>query len=183
MTKHKHELAESLVREDWGRLLELARHKPGRTTGYVIGRLYTPDEEDKLRAVRALGALVGDTELMPHAKVYELLRRFHWALSDESGAVPYGVPEAMGEVLVARPEFQDAFVPILCSLLTHEDMTQTGPIERGVFWALERLGAAATGRCPDIPDAVRAAAAEHPEAETRQAAAVALERLSSADAR
>lgn len=174
---HKQRLAEVLASEDWNDLLELARQRPGRVTSYVIGRLYTADEEAKLRAVRALGALVADAEFMSHAKVYELLRRFHWALSDESGAVPYGVPEAMGEVLVRRPEFQDAFVSILCSLLTHEDMTQTGPIERGAYWALGRLGAGAVQHCSGIADVVEAAAASHEDAETRAAAARALQQL------
>ena len=30
----------------------------------------------------------------------ELLRRFVWALSDESGATPFGIPEAMWHITV-----------------------------------------------------------------------------------
>lgn len=141
-----------------------------------MGRLYGAEVE-KFRAVRALGHLVRDPTLVPEDRVRELMRRFVWALSDESGAVPFGVPEAMGVIMVERREFQDPFLGVLCGMLTNEEMSQTGAIERGVIWALGQVGRPVAACAPDAVDAIARAAREHPEAETRAAAAEALERI------
>ena len=76
--------------------------------------------------------MVSSDAVVPAARLQDLLRRLFWALNDESGAVPYGVPEAIGEILAVRPACQREFLPVLCSMLTHEEMIQTGPIERGI---------------------------------------------------
>ena len=147
-----------------------------RPLRYHIGRLASADEGEKLRAARAIGRAAA---AMSREKAEELLRRFFWSLNDESGAVPFGIPEAVGEVLAARPELQGAFLPILCSLATVEEMSQTGPIERGVFWALGRVGTAAAECSPAAVRAARVAAESHADAETRRVAAWAAERLTS----
>ncbi len=106
-----------------------------------------------------------------------LLQRFLWALNDESGAVPYGVPEAIGEILAARPGHRASILPILCGMLTEEETFQTGAVERGIYWALGRVGADALTHCPKVLDVVATAARSHPDAQTRAAAAAALAAL------
>jgi len=138
---------------------------------YLVGRLYSHDEDDKWRAVRAIGFLVDQPDLVDHEATRELLRRFLWSMSDESGGVPFGIPEALGEVLARRPEFRDEFAPILGSMLTSEDMLQTGPIERGVVWALGRLGPAAAEYSPEAVEVLRDMAISHEDQRTRQVAA------------
>jgi hypothetical protein len=151
-------------------LVRLARPKLGPVLRYLSGRLSSADEEEKWQAVRGLGAVVGDRQIVSHDKATDLLRRFFWALNEESGAVPYGMPEAIGEILALRSELQKVFLPILCALATDEDMLQTGPIERGVLWALGRVGPP-VGRCaPEAVEAVAAAATRHPDPETRRVA-------------
>jgi hypothetical protein len=151
-------------------MLRLARAKSGRVLRYLTGRLVSASEEEKWRAVRGLGVVVGDRQIVSHDRATDLLRRFFWALNEESGAVPYGMPEAIGEILAVRPELQGDFLPILCALATDEDMLQTGPIERGVLWALGRVGPP-VGRCsPGAVEAVAAAAGKHPDPETRKVA-------------
>jgi AraC family transcriptional regulator of adaptative response/methylated-DNA-[protein]-cysteine methyltransferase len=125
-----------LENEDYAGLVRLARAQSGKVVRYLSGRLYSADEVEKWRAVRAFEHLA---PVLTEEKATELLRRFFWALNDESGAVPYGVPEAIGAILAVRPELQAQFLPILRSMVTEEDMLQTGPIEKGVLWALERI--------------------------------------------
>lgn len=173
----KRELDEALEAENDDALRALARGGVGRVIRHLSGRLYSGNTEDKWRAVRAFGVLLGDTSIVDEPRAADLLRRFAWALNDESGAVPYGVPEAMGEALAVRPELQEAFLPILCSLLTEDDMSQTGEVERGALWALGRVGPAAMACSPEAVAAVRAAAAAHPEPETRRIAARSLEQM------
>ena len=170
----RRELAPLFEREDETALVAAARETPGLVVRFLTGRLYAQDEREKWRAVRAFGALARAPGVLTDARVHDLLQRFLWALNDESGAVPYGVPEAMGEILAARPAHRASMVPILRGMLTEEDTFQTGAVERGLYWALGRIGPDVVTHCPDALDAVSAAARNHPDAETRAVAAVAL---------
>ncbi len=166
-----------LAREDLEGLRALARQQASMVLRYLSSRLYSADEAEKWRAVRGLGAVLADPDTIDGSRGADLLRRFFWAMNDESGAVPYGVPEAIGEILARRPEFQGEFLPILCSMLTHEDLIQTGPIERGVMWALGRIGPPVARFAPGAVKALKRAASSHPEVQTRATAARALARV------
>lgn len=173
LAQGKSEIADCWTREDTAALLVLARERAANVVRYVAGRLYSADEKEKWRAVEALGRLTGEPGLVPDRQVVELLRRFIWALNDESGAVPFGIPEALGEILHQRPDLQTEFLPILCANLTDDPMSQTGPIQRGVIWALGRVGPASAS-CRGVTAALRYFGQNHPELETRAAAAQAL---------
>jgi len=175
----KQELASAVRSEDVGKLREAARHGIGRLIRYLTGQLYTNSEEEKWRAVRMLGALAGDPELLDERRTRDLLQRFVWALNDESGAVPYGIPEALGEVLAARPEFQESFLPILCGLLTESEMCQTGDIERGAMWAVGRVGSPVAQCAPEAVEALRLASRSHPDPRAREFAARSVEQIES----
>jgi hypothetical protein len=177
------DLARALAREDRSALLALARERPGRVVRFLTGRLCVTAEGEKWGAVRALGALAREPGLLTDARVHDLLQRFLWALNDESGAMPYGVPEAVGEILAARPEHRAGMLPILCGMLTEEETFQTGAIERGILWALGRVGPDVLTACPEALDVVAAAARSHPDAETRATAAQTLAALRPSAAR
>jgi hypothetical protein len=168
-------LAEAVAREDGAALVRMAREAYAPVLRYLVGRLYSEDEPVKWRSVRGLGALVADRALVGDERARDLLRRFFWALNDESGAVPYGVPEAIGEVLAARSELQATFLPLLCAQLTEEDVSQTGAVERGVIWALGRVGPPVAATSAAAVAALQRAAAEHPDPGTREVARAALE--------
>ena len=170
-------LATAFAREDTDALVAAAREKPGGVVRFLSGRLYSQDEGEKWRAVRAFGALARAPGVLTDARVHDLLQRFLWALNDESGAVPYGVPEAMGEILAARPERRASIVPLLRGMLTEDDTFQTGVVERGIYWALGRIGPDVVVHCPDALEVVSAAARSHSDAETREVAGEALQRL------
>lgn len=156
--------------EDVAALLARARTKPGPVIRYAQGRLYSADPDEKWRAVSILGALVREPGLLPDSKVEDLLQRYLWALNDESGNVPFGVPEAIGEIVSGRPIFSAQVLPVLCGMLTEEETFQTGAIERGIFWALRRIGPSVLRHCPGIRSVVADAAERHPDPDTRQVA-------------
>jgi hypothetical protein len=172
----KAEIAACWAREDFPALLACAQRRPANVLRYVAGRLYSADEREKWRAVETIGHLVEAPDLVLPRQLVELLRRFVWALNDESGAVPFGIAEAMGEVLFRRPDLQGEFLPILCSTLTEDSMNQTGPIERGVIWALGRVGPPACS-CQGVTDALARIRDSHPDLETRSAASHALAQM------
>lgn len=158
-------------------LLAAAHSGLGRVLRLLTGRLYSTSEEEKWSAVRALGLLAGARDTVSEPRATELLRRFFWSMNDESGAVPHGIPEAIGEILAQRPELQERFLPNLCSLLTSEEMFQTGAIERGVVWALGRVGAPVAECAPEAVALLRVIAEGHADAATRDAAREALSRI------
>jgi hypothetical protein len=171
-------LADLLDRGDFAGLHEVAELSPAKVIRFLVGRLYG-SAEGSSPAARALGLVVGDPSLVSDERAADQLRRFLWALNDESGAVPYGVPEAIGEVLACRPELQDGFLRPLCAMLTAEQMSQTGRIERGVVWALGRVGEAVATCCPEAVDAIAQAAAHHEDLKTRKTAQDALRTIRS----
>lgn len=105
----------------------------------ILSRLYSTDSATKWRAVFAFGVAISDGGLS-QKKIQGYVQRFLWSMSDESGDVPYGIPEALGEILAHRPEMREKYVPILVSYLVHEELIQTGPILAGAIWALGRVG-------------------------------------------
>lgn len=173
------EIASILEKEDHPQLVRMAGARVGKVLRYLTGRLYSADPEEKWRAVRAIGAVVAEQEVCKRRRVNDLLQRFFWSLNDESGVVPYGVPEAIGEILVQRPEFQEQFLPLLCSMITHEEMNQTGPIERGVIWALGRVGEPVAICSPHSVKGIRHAAWSHSDEPTREVATWALGQIQS----
>ncbi len=174
----KAELEQAVEQEDRSALLQAAKGGMGRTLRYLRGRLSSTDKALKSKAIRSLGIVVGADGLMQQERVRELLRNLFWAMNDESSAVPFGVPEGIGEILAVRPELQAEFLPMLCSLAYQEDFLQTGPIERGAYWALGRVGAPVAACSPEAVQAVAHAAEHHPDPETRKIASWALSKFS-----
>lgn len=171
------DLIEALARRNGEALRTCARRRLAGLLRSVTGRLYSASDVEKWQAVWGIGILVGDKQLVSGERAVDLLRRFFWALNDESGAVPYGVPEAVGEILAVRPELQPTFLSMLCAHLTEEDMAQTGPIERGLIWALGRVGPPVADCAPGAVEVVQSLAGSHPDPETRATAAWALARI------
>lgn len=158
-------------------LVAAAAERPTRVVSWLQGRLSSADPATKLLAVEAIGRIVEDPARVPKPRAVELLRRFLWLLNDESGAVPYGVPEALGEVLHRRADLRTPFVPILASFLVDAELLQEGPIERGVVWGLGRVGPPAADLAPHGVEAVRRLSREHPDPATRDEATRALARI------
>jgi methylated-DNA-[protein]-cysteine S-methyltransferase len=173
----KFALETALDQRDGSSLCSLASAQPAKVLRFLIGRLYTAADGSREKVVWALGALAGEPELLGEEKVRDLLRRFFWWLNDESGVVPFGIPEAIGAMLAARPELQPEFLPLICSMAHDPGLFQTGPIERGVFWALGHIGRPAALCSPDAVKTIAYAAQQHSDPQTRTTAAWALSRM------
>lgn len=166
-----------LVAEDWDGLLALAREKSPPVVRYLLGRLSSAEREEKFRAVEGLGRVVEDPELFDESHALELMRRLVWAMNDESGTVPYGMPEAIAEICMRRPELRGSYVPILGSFLVDPELLQTGPIERGVVWGLGRVGPLAIELAEHGVEAIRKIERTHEDAEIRDEATRALAKI------
>jgi len=83
----------------------------------LVSLLCSADAQLRLAAARALGrvsALLAEKE---PEKVRDLLRRLFWSTNDESGASGLGVPEAIAEIIAARPDLWAEYVGPLLVLL------------------------------------------------------------------
>lgn len=92
--------------------------------------LFDPDELVVYRAAEAFGVITPD--FSTDASRRQLTNLF-WMMNDESGALCWRAPEAIAEILVARPELADEFGRVLLSFIVEE------PFEAGVCWAITRL--------------------------------------------
>jgi len=137
----KRELDELIEQGDPDALLD-ALHAPGKGSKLIrriTAGLCSSEPSQKWQAVSAIGVVAGEGGLSSD-KVADRITRFLWALNDESGDVPYGIPEALGEILTVRPELRARCIPILVSFLVQEELVQTGPILAGAIWALGHAG-------------------------------------------
>jgi hypothetical protein len=137
----KTELDRLIEQGDPNALLEALR-APGKGSKLlrrITSGLCSSEPRRKWQAVSAMGVVAGAGGLSTD-KVADRITRLLWALNDESGDVPYGVPEALGEILTVRPELRGRCIPILVSFLVQEELVQTGPILAGAIWALGRAG-------------------------------------------
>lgn len=177
----KDELNKLIDGGDESALLEVihSRSDGNKLLRRILARLYSTDPQEKWKAVTALQVVAGEGG-MSSKKVEGLIQRFLWAMSDESGAVPYGIPEALAAVLGPRPELIPRYLPLLVSYLVHDELVQTGPILAGVIWALGQLGIESSEELDRALPGLRAAL-QSKDQELQGAALFALPRLALVD--
>ncbi len=120
---------------------------PARTIRTLIALTYDPDPCIQWRALDAIGrCAVRLCKIRPDA-LKDILRRLFWMMSDESGAVAWHAPEAIGEIIRSDPSAFADFIPMTIALLDLEPEDRP-PFLPGILYALGRIGEAA-------PDAVK----------------------------
>lgn len=175
-----------LQARDWPAALQELRGLPlAQTLRQLQACLPDSDPQIKWRAVEALGRLAPDLAARDLEAVQELVRRLLWALNEESGAVPWGMAEGLGEVLANTPALAQEYACLLvCQVWPEGRLLEFAPLQRGAVWALGRLAQAQ-------PELLRAqGAAQHllplldwPDPGVRGLAAWALGLLGAAEAR
>jgi len=131
-------IGERLAARDHGGLLTEGV-PPGRLLRQLVQFLQRPEDLLRWRAVEALGRVAA---VLPPSdpSLEETLRGLFWMMNDESGNLCRMAPEAIGEILSARPDLGPAFAPLLVPFL-HEE-----PFEAGTLWALCRM---VSSGCPE----------------------------------
>ncbi|MGI6224864.1 MAG: DVU0298 family protein [Peptococcales bacterium] len=127
---------ELLNEEKYEQLLKLARKKHNKTLKYIQMNLFE-DINSPLRwyAIEAIGRLA--REMAPkEPEVYRnLIRRFLWAMNDESGNVPWSSPEGIASIIANQPFLFADFTPMLITNALDNPMCH-----RGMLWAAGRIG-------------------------------------------
>ena len=97
----------------------------------------------KWRAVTALGQVVQGLAARDLEGAREFVRRLLWCLNEESGAVPWGVAEALGEVLANSPELAREYANLQLSYIWPQgNFIEFSPLLTGAVWGVGRLASA-----------------------------------------
>ncbi len=110
----------------------------------VINRLFAhlcdPAELVKMRAVKAIGIVVGNLAEEDVESARIIMRRFMWNLNDESGCIGWGAPEAMGEIMAVSAKLAKEYAHVLVSFIREDgNFLEYEPLQRGVLLGLARL--------------------------------------------
>lgn len=103
---------ELLLRGDMESLALLTEERPSLVR-HLLGRLW-----DEVESVRKCAAVALGRAAVQHPKLgMEMMRRFAWALNDESASNGLYVIPAMAEISVQNPEIAPGFVGMLINAL------------------------------------------------------------------
>lgn len=152
----KHSVRELLLASDWeDRLEELTRLPLKKALGPLFSFLCDLEPLVKWRAVTAFGEVVHTLAQQDMEAARMIMRRLMWSLNEESGAIGWGAPEAMGECLARNRSLAKEYHRILISYAREPERGDGNylehvPLLRGAYWGLARLAEAR-------PDLVQAA--------------------------
>lgn len=159
---------------------ELAALPPAKLAGALFSLLLNRDPLTCWRAVTAFGIAASGLGGRDPEQARVLLRRMMWSLNEESGAVGWGVPQAMGEIMAVSPDLARQYHRILASYI-HEgakegNFLDHAPLRQGVYWGLARLA----GTQPELASVAAGdlmVALGEPDPAARGLAALALGRI------
>ncbi len=144
--KLKTRFQQLLQSDDWQQqLTTLDRQTPKELIGPLFSLLLHSGEL-RWHAVTALGLTVARMadERMEDARV--VMRRLIWNLSEESGNLGWGAPEAMGEIMAQREKLAKEYNRCLISYILQtgrdDNFMDHLPLRRGAYWGVARLAQA-----------------------------------------
>lgn len=92
------------------------------------------------RAAYALGQLLANLALTEPEKARIAIRRFIWHMSEESGNIGWGIPEAFSESLAASPllakEYKNILLSYIMDLGFEDNYCDNDVLRRSCYWAI-----------------------------------------------
>lgn len=136
---------EALLRaEDFeSRLSEWLRLPARGLVGPLLSSLCSADDLRRWRAARALGLATSRLAEGDPEAARQVMRRLMWSLTDESGGIGWGAPEAMAEIMAHHRGLATEFAHVLVSYVAEEaTRLDNHLLLRGVLWGFGRLAPA-----------------------------------------
>lgn len=148
----KRQLETLLAAEDFAAAWEeIGRLPPQAVRRQLLRLACRPEGLLRWRAIVALGRAVNDLAGRDLEAAREFVRRLLWGLNEESGAVGFGLPESLAEIMAVNDTLAAEYLPLFLSYLgPGENFLEFEPLQRGVLWGLGRLAR----RRPEGPIAV-----------------------------
>lgn len=128
----KKEVERVLENRDWKQLCDWAEDNRNLYR-QLMARIYLKDGVVFWRAVEALGVFAHYIELKERNYALELVRRYFWMLTEESGGTAWNASEAIGSLVAHCSETCGQFNWMLSGLLEDESLWD------GALWGLGQL--------------------------------------------
>lgn len=127
-------LSEILLEARWDTLLDNAEKERG-IVRYLMSRLFLFDQEPLLfwRTVEGLGKVVQRLDEKKPGYAVEIVRRYFWSLTEESGGTAWNASAAIGSIIAYCPQSCSHFNWMLSGLLEDESL------QEGVLWGLLQM--------------------------------------------
>jgi len=93
------------------------------------------------KAIYAFGKVVAEIAEVEPERARIVIRRLMWMLNEESGSMPWGVPEGFAEALYNSPLLRNEYRWIFVSYIWEDsgNFLEFPPAQRGVVWGIGRL--------------------------------------------
>lgn len=126
---------------------KISRYDSKRLVNPLFTALCHREEKVRWAAVLCFGQLVTTLAEQNMESARIVMRRFLWALNDESGGIGWGVPEAMAAVMCHSTALRKEYLHMLISYMREdgEELFQDGNylelpmLQRGLLWGIGRL--------------------------------------------
>ncbi len=115
-------------------LVALAEENSSKVIRHIVRLTYSSDDFLHWRAIEALGVVCAAIADKDPERVLNVIRRFIWSMSDESGANCRSAPAAVAEIIFNRPDLYADFAPIMINAALDEELFQ-----KGMLWGIGRL--------------------------------------------
>ncbi len=153
MGKFKDEICNLMLKDDFpSKLDQLYRYPQKRLVNSLISLLYSSDKLVKERAVLALGFVVSNMAKKDFEYARVVMRRLMLSLTEESGGIGWGAPEAMGEIMSRNFRLAEEYHQILISYMPGggNDL-EFEELQKDVIAGLQRLA----GSFPELVEDVK----------------------------
>jgi HEAT repeat protein len=128
-------------------LRELRPMNARRVINPLLSFLCSGDEELRVRAIFAIGAVVDNMAHSDMEGARVIMRRLMWTLNDESGGIGWGAAEAMAEIMARNGPLAEQYAHMLVSYTDEEgNFLEFEALQRGLLRGLVRLA----GVSPDL---------------------------------
>lgn len=107
----------------------------------LMSFLRSADERTKYGAVEGIGRVTAELAQTDLEAARDVVRRLMLTLTEESGGIGWGSPEAIGEILARTDALAEEFTNFFISYARVEEEVYLDhePLQRGVLWGLGRL--------------------------------------------
>jgi len=137
----KQKISDLAKNKKFNKLIELALKDSSKVIRYLVRLTYTKNDILRWHAIDSLGVVSGAIADRDPAEIRELIRKFLWSMTEESGNVNHHAPEAVAEIIYNRPKLYTDLAPMMITLSIDEEVFQPG-----MLWAVGRLA----GKVPYI---------------------------------
>jgi len=152
MRNFKKEVLNCLSQKDFEKnLKDIHQFPPKKVINALFSFLVNTNPIIKMNAVKAMGEVVSKLEEKDIESARIIMRRLMLSLTEESGGIGWGSPEAMGEIMARSKKLAEEYHKILISYSEGEgNFLDFEELQKGVISGLKRLAEVHPGMVKEV---------------------------------